>query len=94
MMTKMSHTCGLLESATPRLDNVPAEELEQHGAEVFERLPALLKQLFRREFSIGCSKSIQRSIKKHLKHCGKGMQLCRSLALLLLLSVVMHLIVS
>ena len=54
-------TCSLLENVTTRLSNVFAEEFEHHGAEVFKKLLALLKQLLNTEFKIK-SKSKKSSV--------------------------------
>ena len=51
------------------MDTVVAEVVSQHGAKVFGRVLALLKQLFTREFSIRClESSVKVCTKEHLKH--------------------------
>ena len=83
------HTSCLIEEITARLDDVLAEVLEQHSAQVFGGLLALLKQLLGSESIIRCSEAIESSVKKHLEYWGEvGVLLHQSLALLLLLTVV------
>ena len=80
---------SLLEEIMTRLDDVLAEVLEQHGAQISGRLLALLKQLLGSKTIGRCSEAIESNVKKHLKYLGEvGVHLHKSLALLLLLTVV------
>ena len=83
------HPSGLLEEVTTRLDDILAEVLKQHGAQIFGGLLALLKQLLSSQ-SIGqCSEAIESSVKRHLEYWGEvSVHLHQSLVLLLLLTVV------
>ena len=51
-----------------RFDNVLAEVLKQHGAQIWRGLLALLKQLLSSKSISRCSKAIESSVKKHLKY--------------------------
>ena len=62
------HTSGLLEEITTRLDDVLAEVLEQHSAQVCGGLLALFKQLLGSESIIRCSEVIKSSVKMHLQY--------------------------
>ena len=73
----------------PWLDDALAEVLEQHSAQVFRRLLALLKRLLGSQSISRCSEAIESSVKKHLEYWGEvGVHLHQSLALVLLLTVV------
>ena len=56
----------------PWLDDALAEVLEQHSAQVFRRLLALLKRLLGSQSISRCSEAIESSVKKHLEYWAKS----------------------
>ena len=61
------HMSGIFKEITTRLDDVLAKVLEQHSAQVFGGLLALLGQLLGSESIIGCLEAIESNMKKHLE---------------------------